>query len=515
MRTRTPMALASLALVVTGCGLLPGQPKAEAEQSSAPPPPATTAAASPSAPSGTPTTQAAALATTRSTMTPTFRLDVLGLYRIEGKHLLARLRVANEGQENLHWPSHLADSFRDGVEWDTVSGIGVLDGPARRWLMPYRTAEGTCVCSTKDSDGFSPFIKPGGDAVEIWAALPAPSGNPSTATIVTPDTPPLVDVPISDEQPPGEVPDLSGVTAVGHPISVPSESLDKAEETADDGKDLQVSLSSDVLFALNKATLTPRARAVLNRTAQLVDASADTTVEIAGHADSSGTDAINDPLSLRRAQAVRDALGKLVKRSDVRFGAKGYGSRKPLYSNDEEEGRRRNRRVTVTFAKPAPEASQPSSAPQVTVIPGKAGLKATTKVEGQPFALEVTGLKRLPGDVGILTYRITNQGEKETWHHELSRSTEWMSYRYIAASNLRLTDVSARRQYLPGRVQVPRDAKVDAYCACSEVSGVRLGTEKFGPDQTRDFWTLTALPPAAPSLSVKITTFPALQVPIS
>ncbi|MFF0717181.1 OmpA family protein [Verrucosispora sp. NA02020] len=59
-----------------------------------------------------------------------------------------------------------------------------------------------------------------------------------------------------------------------------------------------------MLFAVDKATLTSVARSVMARTAKLIDASPAAVVTVAGHADSSGTDAIDNPLSMRRAQAV-------------------------------------------------------------------------------------------------------------------------------------------------------------------------------------------------------------------
>ncbi|MDP9869939.1 MULTISPECIES: OmpA family protein [Streptosporangium] len=72
----------------------------------------------------------------------------------------------------------------------------------------------------------------------------------------------------------------------------------------------------------------------------------------------SGTDAVNDPLSQRRAQAVQSALAALLTRGGVRFQARGYGSRRPLYGNDTDEGKRRNRPVNVTFTKPRPKSEQ-------------------------------------------------------------------------------------------------------------------------------------------------------------
>jgi hypothetical protein len=128
----------------------------------------------------------------------------------------------------------------------------------------------------------------------------------------------------------------------------------------------------------------------------------------------------------------------------------------------------------VTFPKPRPAAQEPVA----TTSPGATGLTGTTKADGRPFAMEVTGLRRLrrlPGGLGLLTYTITNEGSAETWFRDLHHAQDWEAYKYQAA-----TDVAARRQYLPGRLEVPTDDGVDFYCACTDVAGVRISTEKCG-----------------------------------
>ncbi|MFI6798117.1 OmpA family protein [Streptosporangium canum] len=490
----------------------------EAAPTSQPAAPETTATAS--SPTGAGADTRPALASTQSTRTSAYKAEVVGLNRVAGKHLVVQLRLSNTGtDENISWTGELGDNTRPLGEIRWASGIGVLDAAARRWLLPYKPADSPCLCSDERRDDLGYFIKPG-ESLSVYAVLPAPSGNPATTTVVTPLGPPMMDVPISDEPvtpPPGQTfpdPEAQPVTVISHRIMTPSESPDRSEETSDDGKDLHVNLSSDVLFALNRADLTPRSRAVLTRTAKLIDASEGATITVEGHADSSGTDAVNDPLSQRRAQSVQRALSGLLTRTGVRFQAKGYGSRRPLYGNEDEEGRRRNRRVTVTFAKPRPAETRPATTPEADPAPGGRGLTAQGKDGGQPFTLEVTGLRRLPGDLGVLTYKITNDGDAEAWHHELNRSVEWMSYKYQAAGNVRLTDPATRRQYLPGRIMVQAGDGTDAYCACTELAGVRVGTEKIAPGRTKEFWSLFALPAGASSAQVKIAQYPPLRVPV-
>ena len=69
-------------------------------------------------------------------------------------------------------------------------------------------------------------------------------------------------------------------------------------------------------------------------------------MRIIGHTDSTGSDAINDPLSLDRATSTRNYLTARGV-SGARIHVDGRGSREPIASNDTAEGRARNRRVEI------------------------------------------------------------------------------------------------------------------------------------------------------------------------
>ncbi|MGJ6966479.1 OmpA family protein [Streptosporangium sp. G11] len=131
------------------------------------------------------------------------------------------------------------------------------------------------------------------------------------------------------------------------------ESLDGAESESRRGEQVTVALAGDVLFALDRAVLTPRARQRLGRVAARVRAdSAGGTVGIGGHTDDQGDDAYNAALSLRRARAVWRALqGSLT---GVTFQVEGFGERRPRVPNvvqgrPLEENRAKNRRVEIVF----------------------------------------------------------------------------------------------------------------------------------------------------------------------
>ena len=112
---------------------------------------------------------------------------------------------------------------------------------------------------------------------------------------------------------------------------------------------LKVSVPSDLSFDVGRADLKPGLRPVLEQFAQGLDAT--TLVRIVGHTDSTGSDAINDPLSMQRAQTVRDFLSTRGVPSH-RMSVEGRGSREPIADNASEEGRARNRRVELFLADP-------------------------------------------------------------------------------------------------------------------------------------------------------------------
>ena len=69
---------------------------------------------------------------------------------------------------------------------------------------------------------------------------------------------------------------------------------------------LQLDIPSDISFRVNSAAILPNFQPILDRFAQTLVANPATTVQIIGHTDSTGTDAINNPLSVNRAASARD-----------------------------------------------------------------------------------------------------------------------------------------------------------------------------------------------------------------
>lgn len=100
----------------------------------------------------------------------------------------------------------------------------------------------------------------------------------------------------------------------------------------------------NVFFDTGKSTLRPESSAELDRLVQLLKDVPSLKIELSGHTDNTGSAQGNITLSQNRAQAVMDYLvSKGISKS--RLSAKGYGSSKPVATNDTAEGRQLNRRT--------------------------------------------------------------------------------------------------------------------------------------------------------------------------
>ena len=117
-------------------------------------------------------------------------------------------------------------------------------------------------------------------------------------------------------------------------------------ESVNDGQAIRVTFDSGILFATNSSTLTTTSQTSLRDFAANLKVNDQTDLLIIGHTDNTGSDRINDPLSLNRASSVRTFLaGQGV--SSNRMRVEGKGSREPVADNSTAAGRKENRRVEV------------------------------------------------------------------------------------------------------------------------------------------------------------------------
>jgi OmpA-OmpF porin, OOP family len=101
-------------------------------------------------------------------------------------------------------------------------------------------------------------------------------------------------------------------------------------------------------FETGSTSLTPRSRAQIADVARILSAYPQVRVQIAGYTDSTGNEPANLDLSRGRAEAVMNALRENGA-SATTMNVQGFGSQDPVASNATEEGRARNRRVTLTI----------------------------------------------------------------------------------------------------------------------------------------------------------------------
>ncbi|PUE54987.1 hypothetical protein B9Z45_10840 [Limnohabitans sp. 2KL-17] len=118
-------------------------------------------------------------------------------------------------------------------------------------------------------------------------------------------------------------------------------------QTADN--QLKLSIPNDISFDTGRSDIKPNLRPILDQFAQGLGQQPGMEVRIVGHTDNTGSDAINNPLSVNRAQSARDYLVSCGV-SSSRIAIDGRGSREPIADNATEAGRARNRRIDIFLA---------------------------------------------------------------------------------------------------------------------------------------------------------------------
>ena len=221
----------------------------------------------------------------------------------------------------------------EGSELSTSLGLGLQGKVSKHWSARAQ------VLWRYDNDGASQLGPSGyGDwiySIGLSFDFGGKAAPPPAPAKSEPPPPP----------PPPPNPDLDG-------DGVPNE-RDKCPNTRPgavvdlDGCEVEAVIELEgVYFDFDKATIKPEGKVVLNEAAALLKTHDRVVVEVAGHTDSVGTDAYNQGLSERRANAVKDYLtAQGIKAS--RLTARGYGESRPVASNDTDAGRAENRRVEL------------------------------------------------------------------------------------------------------------------------------------------------------------------------
>ena len=114
------------------------------------------------------------------------------------------------------------------------------------------------------------------------------------------------------------------------------------------GDNITLNMPGNVTFATNSSDLSPAFFDVLTSVAKVLDEFDQTVVEVAGHTDSTGSDAYNQSLSERRSSSVASYLQSQAV-DPQRLITVGLGESMPIADNSTQSGRQANRRVEITM----------------------------------------------------------------------------------------------------------------------------------------------------------------------
>ncbi|MHC0430851.1 OmpA family protein [Streptomyces sp. O3] len=126
------------------------------------------------------------------------------------------------------------------------------------------------------------------------------------------------------------------------------EDLSGDERREDTNENVKFSLQAEVLFPRDSSKLDPKANARIKEIAKEVEAQGGTRVRVFGFTDDLGSYEHGKKLSKQRADAVHQQLSKDLGPS-VTYEVRGYSEDYPIADNSTEEGRRKNRRVEISF----------------------------------------------------------------------------------------------------------------------------------------------------------------------
>jgi outer membrane protein OmpA-like peptidoglycan-associated protein len=424
------------------------------------------------------------------------RTELLSLDRGASNTVMARFRVVNEGTAPFNLLSAMS---APGDTSYSVAGTTLVDAANNKRYFPLVGADGKCLCTQTLSTKFQP-----NQPVELFAIFPAPPQDVQRIGVSVRLTPVFSDVPIGAgpaQLPPGATADPAKAQPKPPkilPLIATVEGDEQAEDEDDNNQNIR--LAADVLFALNKADITARAKSILTEVAKRIDQSQGPTVKVDGHTDNSGNDAINEPLSKRRAEAVEKVLKGAVTRQGVTYQSAGHGSKQPVADNSTSEGRQQNRRVTVSFAKPALPKPTTAPAPAPSPAPTDGSPVATAKAKDsdvQEIKTDVLTFKRDGAGMVNLVWTANNSAAQDFYAHgRFSKPvSDVLYFRGEGAMGVTLRDDSTGQRYYTLRDSEQR-------CVCYEI--VPGGNSYVKKGQTATYYNAFKLPPGARSMTIEI-----------
>ncbi|MEU0281310.1 OmpA family protein [Streptomyces sp. NPDC006195] len=171
----------------------------------------------------------------------------------------------------------------------------------------------------------------------------------------TPSTPPGTE---STSPPPQVDGNASGLKLRAGATLAPAKVLDiisviesegGEERREDTNENVKFALQAEVLFGKDSAKLSSAANSRIAAIAEEITKQGATKVRVFGFTDNLGSSAHGDVLSKQRAEAVHGVLQQQLTSAGITFEIRGYGEQYPIADNSSEEGRKKNRRVEVSF----------------------------------------------------------------------------------------------------------------------------------------------------------------------
>jgi outer membrane protein OmpA-like peptidoglycan-associated protein len=122
-------------------------------------------------------------------------------------------------------------------------------------------------------------------------------------------------------------------------------------------------LDSMSLFDSGQSVLKPGSTKLLVNSLVGIKAKPGWLIVVAGHTDNTGNPKLNQTLSLKRAEAVRNWMRDTGDVPESCFAVQGYGESRPVATNDTPEGRALNRRVEISLVPQADACRIPGNTP--------------------------------------------------------------------------------------------------------------------------------------------------------
>lgn len=189
----------------------------------------------------------------------------------------------------------------------------------------------------------------------VLATAPAAQADDTTPS-VPPGTEPTATAPVEVDP---DDPDLKlpegGTLAEPKVLDIKQVVEDESgdERREDTNADVTFALQAEVLFAKDSAKLGADAKARIAVIADEIKKQNTQLVRVFGFTDNLGSSSHGDVLSKQRADAVQAELAGDLNDPAITFEVRGYGEQYPIADNATEEGRKKNRRVEVTFPRTA------------------------------------------------------------------------------------------------------------------------------------------------------------------